>query len=171
MLKDASVADEWLVPLHINISHLGHPVRIGGSGDTAVYYMSSPPCPGRQNLTNKQVAVRQCPYYGVFVVCTLLAKKSFLFNRGKNITAHLSSENPTHIKKEEAWIIKQSPWVAIAKICVSRHYSALPQLSILALVMSVSQQIWVSYRNYAVLQPAYVHSARMHGRKIMTCRL
>lgn len=36
MLKDVSVADEWPVPLRINISHLGHPVRIGGSGDTAV---------------------------------------------------------------------------------------------------------------------------------------
>lgn len=102
MLKDASVADEWPVPLRINISHRDISSELVALGTPLLYYMGSPPCPGRQNLTHKQVAVRQCPYYSVFVVCTLLAKESFLFNRGKNITAHLSSENPTHIKKEEA---------------------------------------------------------------------
>lgn len=36
MPKNALVAEEWPVLLHMDISHLGYPVRIGGSVDTGV---------------------------------------------------------------------------------------------------------------------------------------
>lgn len=36
MPKNASVAEEWPVLLRMDISHLGYPVKIGGSVDTDV---------------------------------------------------------------------------------------------------------------------------------------
>lgn len=54
-------------------------------------------------------------------------------------------------------------------ICLTALFGPSPIIDIS--IGNVSQQIRVSYRNYAVVRATYVHLARIHIRKIMIYRL
>ncbi|OBT65986.1 hypothetical protein VE03_03216 [Pseudogymnoascus sp. 23342-1-I1] len=102
--KDALVAEERLCYYAWTSAIWGIPSGLVVLWTPMLHCTSIPSSTGRQNPTHKQAVVRQWCYSGVFMVCTLLAKERGFCStpRSTKITAHLSSGNPTHLKKEDA---------------------------------------------------------------------